>query len=212
MTAIGPQRASHDVDAENTPEVQAHLTWLKGAHSIKTGFDLLFCQFNTFRPDYPSGTFDYSRAYTQGPDPATASATAGYGLGDHAARRSDQRQFHRRAVAGAAPDQLQLVPAGRLEGTRTLTINLGVRFEYQTPFKERYNHLAYFDPNATEPVTGLKGVLTSDHRIAPLSQRSQPQLGAAHRSGLDLPAQHRISCRLWFVLRSGQRRYRFQPG
>jgi len=37
------------VDAENTPEVQAHFTWLKGAHAIKTGLDVLFCQFNTFR-------------------------------------------------------------------------------------------------------------------------------------------------------------------
>ena len=41
---------------------------------------MLFCQFNTFRPDYPSGTFSFSRNYTQGPDPATATATAGYGL------------------------------------------------------------------------------------------------------------------------------------
>ena len=80
FTAIGPDRASHDVDAETTPEVQAHFTWLKGSHSIKTGYDMLFCQFNTFRPDYPSGTFSFGRAYTQGPDPATASATAGYGL------------------------------------------------------------------------------------------------------------------------------------
>ena len=61
FTAIGPDRASHDVDAENTPEVQAHFTWLKGSHAIKTGYDMLFCQFNTFRPDYPSGTFSFGR-------------------------------------------------------------------------------------------------------------------------------------------------------
>ena len=57
-----------------------------------------------------------------------------------------------------------------------------MRFEYQTPFKERYNHLAYFDPNATEPVTGLKGVLlptTSSHRYP-----SEPNYNWAPRVGL----------------------------
>ena len=66
--------------------------------------------------------------------------------------------------------------------SRTLTLNLGVRFEYQTPFKERYNHLAYFDPSATEPVTGLKGVLlptTSSHRYP-----SDPNNNWAPRVGL----------------------------
>ena len=80
LTAIGPQRASWDVDSENTPEAQTHFTWLKGAHSIKTGLDVLWCQFNTFRPDYPSGDFSFSTAYTQGPNPSAASSTAGYGL------------------------------------------------------------------------------------------------------------------------------------
>src|SRR5215207_509256 len=55
---------------------------------------------------------------------------------------------------------------------RNLSVSLGVRFEYQTPFKERYNQLSYFDPAATEPVTGLPGVLlrtSAEHRY-PSSQ------------------------------------------
>ncbi|HWC97709.1 MAG TPA: TonB-dependent receptor [Candidatus Sulfopaludibacter sp.] len=182
FTAIGPQRASHDVDAENTPEVQTHFTWLKGAHALKTGVDVLFCQFNTFRPDYPSGTFNYGRAYTQGPDPATAAATAGYGLASMLLGSPDSGQF----TVGPSLALLQTAYNWYLQDdwkvSRTLTINLGVRFEYQTPFKERYNHLAYFDPNATEPVTGLKGVLmptTASHRYP-----SDPQHNFAPRIGL----------------------------
>jgi hypothetical protein len=182
LTAIGPQRASHDVDAENTPEVQTHFTYLKGAHAIKTGYDMLFCQFNTFRPDYPSGTFNFGRAYTQGPDPATASATAGYGLASLLLGAPDSGQF----TVGPSLALLQTAYNWYIQDdwkvTRNLTINLGARFEYQTPFKERYNHLAYFDPNATEPVTGLKGVLlptTSSHRYP-----SDPNHNWAPRVGL----------------------------
>ena len=182
FTAIGPDRASHDVDAENTPEVQAHFTWLKGSHAIKTGYDMLFCQFNTFRPDYPSGTFSFSRNYTQGVDPSVASATAGYGLASAMLGAPDGGSF----TVGPSLALLQTSYNWYLQDdwkvSRTLTVNLGVRFEYQTPFKERYNHLAYFDPSATEPVTGLKGVLlptTSSHRYP-----SNPDKNWAPRVGL----------------------------
>ena len=182
FTAIGPDRASHDVDAENTPEVQAHFTWLKGSHAIKTGYDMLFCQFNTFRPDYPSGTFSFSRNYTQGVDPSMASATAGYGLASAMLGAPDGGSF----TVGPSLALLQTSYNWYLQDdwkvSRTLTVNLGVRFEYQTPFKERYNHLAYFDPSATEPVTGLKGVLlptTSSHRYP-----SNPDKNWAPRVGL----------------------------
>ena len=182
FTAIGPDRASHDVDAETTPEVQAHFTWLKGAHSVKTGYDMLFCQFNTFRPDYPSGLFTYSRVFTQGPDPATASATAGYGLASFLLGVPDSGQF----TVGPSLALLQTSYNWYLNDdwkiSRTLNVNLGVRYEYQTPFKERYNHLAYFDPNGTEPVTGLKGVLlptTASHRYP-----SNPYKNWAPRVGL----------------------------
>jgi hypothetical protein len=182
FTSIGPDRASHDVDAENTPEVQAHFTWLKSSHAIKTGVDILFCQFNTFRPDYPSGTFGFSRNYTQGPDPAAASATAGYGLASAMLGSPDSGQF----TVGPSLALLQKAYNWYLQddwkAMRNLTINLGVRFEYQTPFKERYNHLAYFDPSATEPVTGLKGVLTATTSSHPYP--SDPNHNWAPRVGL----------------------------
>ena len=104
------------MDAENTPEVQAHFTWLKGSHAIKTGYDLLFCQFNTFRPDYPSGLFTFGRAYTQGPDPATATATAGYGLASAMLGAPESGQFTIGPSLALLQTSLQLVSAGRLEG------------------------------------------------------------------------------------------------
>jgi len=182
FTAIGPDRASHNVDAESTPEAQAHMTWLRRSHAIKTGFMFLLCQFNTFRPDYPAGLFSFSRAYTQGPDPASSSSTAGYGLASAMLGVPDSGQF----TVGPSLALIQPSQNWYLQDDwkvlRSLTLNLGIRFEYQTPFKERYNQLAYFDAAATEPVTGLKGMLVPTSA----SQRypSDPNYNWAPRVGL----------------------------
>ncbi len=184
FTGLGPQRASHDVDAESTPEPQVHLTWLKGAHALKTGFDVLFCQFNTFRPDYPSGDFGFTRAYTQGPDPAVASATSGYGLATLLLGAPTGGSF----TIGPSLALLQTSYNWYLQDdwkvSRNLTLNLGLRWEYQTPWNERYNHLSYFDPTATDPITGLKGLLvptSSSHRYPSNTYKNNwaPRVGLA---------------------------------
>jgi hypothetical protein len=182
FTSLGPDRASHNLTAETTPQFQAHLTWLKGAHAVKTGVDVLICYFNTFRPDYPAGLFEFGRAFTQGPNPAVASATGGYGLATAMLGAPTGGSF----TVGPSLALLQpsrnfyLQDDWRLR--RNLTLNLGLRFEYQTPFQERYNQLAYFDPDANEPLTGQKGVLT----MTSASRRypSNPNYNWAPRIGL----------------------------
>lgn len=40
-----------------------------------------------------------------------------------------------------------------------LTINLGVRYDYLTPFQEVHDNYSFFNPNATNPITGNLGLL-----------------------------------------------------
>jgi len=64
---------------------------------------------------------------------------------------------------------------------RGLTLNLGLRWTYETPYNTKYGQQAQFDPGATDPVTGLKGAIT--HPKGPLARRDlnnfQPRMGMA---------------------------------
>src|SRR5207248_6182041 len=42
--------------------------------------------------------------------------------------------------------------------SKRLTLNLGFRYEFISPYGDKYSQIGRFNPNATEPVTGLKGV------------------------------------------------------
>jgi Carboxypeptidase regulatory-like domain len=184
FTQLGPSRASHYTDAENTPEAQAHVTWLEGKHTVKMGFDYLFLAFNIFRPDYPSGDFGFTRAYTQGPNPATASANAGYGLATLLLGAPTGGSFTVGPSLASSQRSYNVYIQDDWKIARNLTVNLGVRWEYQTPFNERYNHLAYFSPTTTDPITGLPGVLSftnSNHRYQSIPNQTDiaPRVGLA---------------------------------
>jgi hypothetical protein len=157
--SLGPARASYQNYNDNNGQAQAAVSWMKGAHALKAGFETLYLQFNVARPDWPSGDFAFSRVYTQGPNPNTAGATVGDGIAT----------LLLGVPTGATASVNRAISAGQhawnwyvqddWKITRRLTINLGLRYEYQTPWTERHNQLGIFNPSATDPLTGHLGVL-----------------------------------------------------
>jgi hypothetical protein len=139
----------------------ANVTTIRGAHTLKIGFEGRLIRSNVW--EARDMTFGFSAGMTQGPDPNKASSTAGNGfasllLGTGTTGNSLIQAWKNVAAqsfyyAGYVQDDWKI--------SSKLTFNLGLRYDFETPRTERYNRMNYFDPNAPSPlakiVPGLKG-------------------------------------------------------
>src|SRR5438093_1399864 len=124
------------------------LQWVKGAHSIKFGGEQRVFFNNLRQPDNPTGIFNFSRDVT--------TLQPNNGLGD-----DDHRQGNPFAtiLTGYPHDaSLHIVPAvadkskdtaffvlDDWKATPKLTLNFGLRYEWSTPYTERFNRLQFND-------------------------------------------------------------------
>ena len=124
------------------------LQWVKGRHSIKIGGEQRLFYNNFWQPDNPTGIFNFSRAVTTS-DPT----------GDFGNDVSRQGNPFATILLGYPHDaSIHIVPAVADKSKETafyvqddwkvtpkLTVNLGLRYEWSTPYNERYNRVQFND-------------------------------------------------------------------
>jgi hypothetical protein len=184
--SLGPDRASYFTNAEDNRDAQGQLTWVAGSHSLKTGGNFTFQTFNIFRPERPSGLYQFSRIFTQGPNPATSAATAGNGIATFLMGLPTGGQISEDPSLAASQKYYAWYLQDDWKIFRKLTLNLGFRWEYQTPWTDRFDQLGFFDPDFTDPLTKQKGLLrftgrdgNPRYQTNPDRNNFQPRVGLA---------------------------------
>ena len=125
---------------------------LIGKHSVKMGYEGRMLRINVWEAR-AAGTFGFTTAFTQGPNPTTASATAGYGFASFLLGTGTSGNFFQNWKNVAAQSFYQafyIQDDWRI--TRKLTLNLGLRYDFDTPRTERFDRLSWFDPDLTSPL------------------------------------------------------------
>ncbi|MDE3168077.1 MAG: TonB-dependent receptor [Acidobacteriota bacterium] len=145
-----------------------------GRHALKAGADVRLLHFNEGQNPNASGTFGFSRLFTQGPNPTQASTTGGYGvasmlLGDASSG----------SVVVINPISTQSTYYGVYfqddwRVTSKLTLNLGVRWDVGIGDREKYNRLAYFDPYATPGFAAAAGLPNLRGALSWIGGANQP--------------------------------------
>src|SRR5262249_12207871 len=135
---------------QDVASLNQDLSLLRGAHSIKIGANERVYRMYNYRPDDPAGNFTFSRSFTQRipaeATPQTGDAIASLLLGNPASGRlgvAPQPAIQSKYYALFAQDDWKF--------NSRLTLNLGLRWEFETPNTERFNRLSNFDPAGQFP-------------------------------------------------------------
>ena len=138
-----------------------HVSYTRGAHAFKFGGEL-------HRNQVSGGAFGNARGsitFLGGVALANSSALEDFFAGDPfkaSVQVGDpRRQIHNWAYALFAQDDWR--------ASRNLTVNFGLRYEFNSVIKEAHNLLGNFDPNAPQGliqdgINGVHGVYNPDHK------------------------------------------------
>lgn len=168
LTAIGGNTGDHTVQGNDSWTFGGSATWIKGTHTVKFGAEERMYQQNNTQ-NFGSISFSTSRGFTNGPDPNAAAVNGhgyaslllGYASGGSIVRGSTVT-YNQKNFSAFVQDDWKATPK--------ITLNLGLRWEYEGGITDRFNAISNFDP----------GLLTS-HR------------GQELRGGLVFPGTNGLS-------------------
>lgn len=132
-------------------------TWTKlaGGHAIKWGIDYRLGRINSISPGSNAvGTFNFTPVFTQAnPFDSKSADTSGSGMASLLLGLPASGNFGYNTATSIQNHYLAWFVQDDWKLTRKLTLNLGVRYELETPFTERFNRMGLrFDENARLPV------------------------------------------------------------
>lgn len=139
-------------DANQVYHETGNLTKLAGDHTLKIGADFGTGYFTTSRFNNGAGFYTFGPDWTQGPNPFAA-GTSGVGFASFLLGAGD---FGFNYTGG--PDEINSFRyyGGYLQDdwkiTHRLTLNLGLRYDYETPWRERFNRVTGWNPTASSPL------------------------------------------------------------
>jgi hypothetical protein len=167
---VGKSQGNSAIGDHNTQyNISPALTMIRGKHTLRAGAQFEIGLDNYFQTNIASGAFAFAGNWTSS-SPSAADAS-GFAFADFLLGLSQNQGSFVNQTEGVA--QVPAQTAGRqvyrafylddtFRVTNKLTLNLGLRYELQGTWSERFNRLSFWSPAATNAtVTGCSGTAGS---------------------------------------------------
>ncbi|HUS04668.1 MAG TPA: TonB-dependent receptor [Bryobacteraceae bacterium] len=187
------------------PRVRGHVTRLIGNHNLRFGSDFRVYRQNLHR--FPLDTAPqlvFSNTYTRGPLDSSAAPTVGGELASFLLGIPGG-ELDRTASYAQQDKWFGVFIQDDLKLTSRLTVNLGLRYEYETPVTERYNRsVAHFAFDQASPIAAQAQANYARNQIPELAVSQFKVMGGLNFAGADgNPRTYWKSDKLDFMPRFG---------
>ena len=144
---------------------------IKGNHSLKTGADLRKYRESTFPHGNSAGTFSFNSNWTNNPSVSTTAAPFGQDFAAFLLGLPSSGSFDLNTHSTTKSDYYSFFLQDDWRAKSNLTINLGLRWEHETPTVEKYNRVINgFDPTAINPASAAAAAAFNAKPVAQLSK------------------------------------------
>lgn len=133
-------------------------TLITGRHALKFGVDARLNQVGSSLKTYTSGQFNFDRALTQGSNPNLAQANLGSSVASFLLGAGASGFVNNIPSVFTSNFYTALFIQDDIKLTPHLTLNLGLRNDFESGKKDRFGQLAWFDYNAPSPLAAKTGL------------------------------------------------------
>jgi hypothetical protein len=139
--------------AANTWYFQPTVNWIHGRHSIKFGWDSRALRQNTIPQQNPDGSYSFDSAYTRGPFDNSTAAPIGQDMAALLLGLPSGGQIDRMSSSANQALYNGFFLHDDFKVGKRLTLNLGLRYEFEGPTTDRFNHNGRgFDLTSPSPI------------------------------------------------------------
>ena len=162
-----------------------NLTWTKGAHEVRFGFDLVRHHLNHWQPEIGQGPRGYlgfsgqETALSGGPASNQYNAYGAFLLG-----LSDDAEKSLQYILSTGREwQFGWYVRDRWQVTRNLTVSLGLRYELYPLMTRAGKGIERYDPSNNNVYLGGRGTVPDNAGISVSHKLFAPRVGIAYRVG-----------------------------
>ena len=155
VTLDNPGDTQNDLSVYAGSGLQGTASLTRGRHFIKFGVDLRRNELNS-RPSQ-GGSINFNARGTAIPNETFSGSQTGYAFASYLLGIVDSAGLSTPIGLGGRRRYYSLFAQDDFKVNRTLTLNLGVRWEFQPPYFEVADRMATWNINKRDPQTGLLG-------------------------------------------------------